>query len=256
MRSIELVESGHEEILAQIEGSYRGLILYGSYARGDERPESDIDVLQLVNRPRPFYQKGQLSVSVYTEDHLRLLAEAGSLFILHLVLEGRVISDQAGALSGILAAYRNPESYESLRGNLRIAASILDVNHATFQRYPAALIRLALYLLRTELYIRCCENGKALFSVNKVAQRLNDPRITNCFGQRVSRPNDYQYFVEIRQLTEEYLATRIHNEFLTIEAFAVNTYQRWRFASELALRVLSGQSSIDYENLLPEVVGL
>ncbi|MEK6410406.1 MAG: nucleotidyltransferase domain-containing protein [Acidobacteriota bacterium] len=240
-------------LVGQLDGPSVGVMLYGSYARGDQLPGSDIDVVQLVKRFRPSYQKGKLSASVYTYAHLRKLSEKGSLFILHLLKEGQIVVDPQGDLKAILEAYRAPPSYDSLRLNLRAAASILDVDASVFLTNPSGFSRLALYLLRTEAYTRCVEVGHPTFSMAAVAQRLQDSRITECFQLRAQRSAEYEYFCKARNLMEEYLGCQVTNPYGTIEAFSVNMSVKCPFASVLALRIIRGEVDIEYENIFPDV---
>jgi predicted nucleotidyltransferase len=239
-------------LLELIERPYIALMLYGSYARGDQLSGSDLDVLQLVESRRESYQKGSLSVSVYTESQLRHLAETGNLFVLHLRTEGKMLSDSEGRLQRSLASYRKPSNYRGLRSDISRAAAILDVDRKTFDMYAGSLSRLALYLLRTELYIRCAEQDNPAFSMREVGARLSDQRIVRCFAARLYETGRYEFFLDVRHLCEEYLQIDIHNEFESIEALAVNTYNEFPFVSRLALRVLAGDSSLDYQNLFPE----
>ena len=70
-----------QEIRSRLEKAYgphfRGVVLYGSVARGDDRPDSDIDIMVLLDKPATTWQ------DVY----------AGNEALISLSLEiGRVIS--------------------------------------------------------------------------------------------------------------------------------------------------------------------
>jgi len=83
--------------------------LYGSHARGDSDPLSDIDVLMVGDanaEPGDFDSNcldtyTNFSVSRYTWDELRGMAAYGSLFLQHLRLEGRRLHEDR-ACSGQL----------------------------------------------------------------------------------------------------------------------------------------------------------
>src|SRR5438477_358219 len=80
-----------DEVWFALSGPSLAVMLYGSRARGVSRPDSDVDVLQLVrDRPRS-YSVGRANVAAYTPDHLAALAERGSLFVRHLRDDGVVL---------------------------------------------------------------------------------------------------------------------------------------------------------------------
>lgn len=233
----------------ELEGPAVAWMLYGSHARGDPTPGSDVDVLQLVSRQRRSYHKGRLSVTVYTAEHLRALAEAGSLFVLHLRTEGKILADEQGALATILASYKAPESYAELERSLRSAARILDVDAPTFARNPHGFIRVGLYLLRTALYIRCAESGRPLFAMAEVMRHRGDPRLWPLFARKDAHGGEQAYFHQVRGLLAEYLGVQAHNEFGTLEALAVNAQLQCPLTASLALKVLGGDTTIDYGHL-------
>ena len=47
-----ILEEYRDRLLAELPGQIEQLILFGSYARGDARPDSDVDVLVVVNWPQ------------------------------------------------------------------------------------------------------------------------------------------------------------------------------------------------------------
>lgn len=234
------------EILGRLEGDHVAVMLYGSCARGDQGDGSDVDVLQLVERWRPSYARGRVSVSVYTCEHLSDLAQAGSLFVLHLVKEGRTIEDRASRLTRILDNYRPPETYDRVLRNLRRAAAVLDVDDVLFGRNPAGFVRVALYLLRTALYVRCAEMGRPVFAMARVAEQLRDPRITSLFAARERATPEY--FDQVRSRLLHELGVPGRNEFRTLEALAVALYEECPIASCLALKLLAGHSRIEYDS--------
>jgi hypothetical protein len=242
-------------LLDLLEGPHDAVILYGSYARGDQTPRSDIDLLQIVPDRRASYRRGRLSVTTTTAESLRALAVSGSLFVLHLRQEGVVLRDTFHVLEDILASYRPPQSYTPLGESLRLAAGILDVDDRGFQSNPRGFTQLSIYLLRTTLYLRCAESGRPLFSMREVAENLRDRRLFDVFCEREERAGDVDFFLRVRALLEQYLGAPARNEFGSIEALAVQAYERSPLASALALRLLGG-ASMEYEDLLPDGIAL
>ena len=67
-------------VLSELGDDTSGLMLYGSRARGTSRDDSDIDVLQLVQKNPRSYAIDSMNVTVYTAAHLTKMAVRGSLF--------------------------------------------------------------------------------------------------------------------------------------------------------------------------------
>ncbi len=77
---------------------HRAMWLYGSHARGDARPDSDLDVLLIGDGELPERALTEFgdewsnpSVSRYSWREIRGMAKYGSLFLHHLRLEGRPV---------------------------------------------------------------------------------------------------------------------------------------------------------------------
>jgi hypothetical protein len=177
---------------------------------------------------------------------LLALARAGSLFVLHLVSEGKTIEDPDRRLSQILASYRHPVTYDRVHRNLRRAASVLDVDVSAFLRNPKGFVRVALYLLRTMLYVRCATMGMPMFSMGRVAQRMRQSWIAEVFGRRGC--TTFDFFVQIRSRLLQELDIDGHNEFETLEALAAALYEQCPIAACLALKLLAGSDIIDYDS--------
>jgi len=87
-----------------------GVCLYGSVARGDAGPDSDLDLLVVGKDPdlrpssirRALDLRGaqpRVSIVYHTPDTLHRYVETGSRFLLHVQLEGEVLYDDSGLLS-------------------------------------------------------------------------------------------------------------------------------------------------------------
>jgi nucleotidyltransferase-like protein len=229
-------------------------MLYGSRARGDAGTDSDVDLLVLSGKAREPYQDGLVSVTVYTPKQLRRMCEAGSLFALHLVMEGQILADPSGTLRETLETYRAPVSYDALIDEVTAAAKILDLDTAQIAKNPIGLTRLALYLVRTAAITRYIEQtGDAAFSLEVIAAALELPRLPELFvGREDSENLDVDRCVRSRVALAELLRRPISNPYGSIEALAVNLEKTHPTASKLALRILGGSQNLGYGDLLLE----
>jgi predicted nucleotidyltransferase len=98
-------------------------LLYGSVARGDSEPHSDLDILVLCasGKKREVYDElvdqlsknfERLSLSIYSARELQFLSTARSLFLLHLSRESEFLIDRTGWLKALLGNFEPKESYE------------------------------------------------------------------------------------------------------------------------------------------------
>jgi predicted nucleotidyltransferase len=89
-----------------------GVCLFGSVARGDEGPDSDLDLLVVGDDPeltpssirrRLHLQESSPRVSIvyHTPETLDRYLKTGSRFLLHLQLEGEVLFDSSGLLGDL-----------------------------------------------------------------------------------------------------------------------------------------------------------
>src|SRR4051812_39487355 len=103
------------EALSAVSSSTLPVMLFGSFARGDDAPGSDIDVLVLNARSAPPKKVGRVNVSTYTETTLCRMGDEGALFILHLLTDGVILRDHQKKLRACLDRYKSPLSYHQIR---------------------------------------------------------------------------------------------------------------------------------------------
>ena len=93
-----------DEVVRQIAEKFRPqkIILFGSYARGNPRPESDVDILVVMDTPLKESRQSLeirrhlgvmfgLDLVVYTPEQLRKRVDMGDWFLRDILKEGKVL---------------------------------------------------------------------------------------------------------------------------------------------------------------------
>lgn len=81
------------------------LLLYGSFARGDNTSNSDIDLLSLVDGKCEKISYGLIELFLYNHSFFIKMAEEGSLFIFHLKEEAKILVDENQVFNQIFNKY-------------------------------------------------------------------------------------------------------------------------------------------------------
>src|SRR4051794_2645804 len=93
-------------VLEALPATAGGLLLYGSRARGDFEPSSDLDLLLIRDEPGGTLVRDKLSLSFYTTDQLR--SANGTLFGMHLARDGVILHDHRDQLRSLLTTMGEP----------------------------------------------------------------------------------------------------------------------------------------------------
>jgi predicted nucleotidyltransferase len=97
-------QSGCDQVVEQIVEKFKPqkIILFGSYARGNPRPESDVDMLVVMDTPIKDVQQAiqicqqidyrfGLDLIVHTPKYLQQRVEMGDWFLRDVIEEGKVL---------------------------------------------------------------------------------------------------------------------------------------------------------------------
>ena len=156
--------------------------LYGSVARGDVEPHSDIDLLVLCRsgqkralldavHPSLSDKFKRLSLAIYTHEEIEFLERSGSLFLLHLKREAEILFERSDFLSTVLSDFRAKPSY---RADLAESFALLDPLRTRVAHSPNDLHRLSYVysLFRVFGVYLLAEKGIYEFSKAKMAASL------------------------------------------------------------------------------------
>lgn len=159
----------------------RGLVLYGSRARGDAVADSDLDLLALVARSRPSTHSGLINVSYYTEQ--QLATGIGTLFGAHLRRDSKVIWDPNDTLAAAIDAMGEVDTDRLLRRAWKMSELFMAPGQ-DLPKYLSGLLREARYLLRSCLYAQAIAVEQPCFSVREIAARQGDPHLDRLLASR------------------------------------------------------------------------
>ena len=160
--------------------SISALALFGSRARGDHEPESDVDLLLVTSEPTHRHvTMGNLSFSIYPFVELMGRAKRGDLFVCHIVNEAKVLYDPGELLKELRSSFHLQKSYNREIGHASDLGWFL-VRFGKSLANGSIVTRRIAWCVRTILIARSAERGDPVFSTAKlsafaelpVAQRL------------------------------------------------------------------------------------
>lgn len=198
-----------------------GLLLYGSWARGDAVPSSDLDLLAIVEHPKSSTYSGDVSVSYYTIEQLE--SGRGTLFGAHLKRDAKVLWDSKGELSSILSRMGEVDT-ERLFSRARNMSRILTCPRMDLPTYLPGLLRESRYLLRSCLYARAIAEENPCFSVREIAQSNADPSLVSLLSSRHITEPSLDDLTECISRLQAILGPLPMNPHGSLEALIVNEW--------------------------------
>jgi predicted nucleotidyltransferase len=160
-----------------------GLLLYGSRARGDHRPDSDVDLLAVtVDRRAPTATIGGWRLSTYPQPEVVRRAQLGDLFVLHLVAEGAVLFDRVGVFELMRGAFIFRDQYDR---EVTLASDVgwFLVRHG-HDLEPHRLNEQMAWCTRTILVARAASDRRAVFSAEALATFAGCPEVVTIIEHR------------------------------------------------------------------------
>ncbi|NKQ52014.1 nucleotidyltransferase domain-containing protein [Amycolatopsis sp. K13G38] len=215
------------ESFPELPADVEGLLVYGSQARGDPVPGSDLDVLALVAAPRPSTYSGDVNVSYYTRQQLS--TGVGTLFGAHLKRDAKVIWDHSGHLTRAVDDMGEVDT-DRLLARVRCMSELFTNPERDLPKYLPGLLREARYLLRSCLYAQAIADDDSCFSVRELAVRHDDPDLARLLASRQPGEPTIADFDECLSRLRGIVGEFPPSEHGSLEATIVN---EWGSASDL-----------------------
>lgn len=157
--------------------NFSAMALYGSCARGDNKPGSDIDVFAIhEGESYQMLYLGNLNVSAYPLELAMQKSQDGDLFMMHIAAESKVITDMAGVLQRLADCFKYKASYSAEQKKAADLAWYLVGNSRSLVDYSMVNRRLA-WCVRTILIAGCAELRRPVFSSAQLADFHGDPLV-------------------------------------------------------------------------------
>lgn len=171
-------------ILLSTQIPLRSLVVFGSHARGDDTPTSDVDLFGLRERGRyRLIEHEKIRLSVYSEDAFLRMVDQGALFVWHLKAEGHILYDYNRQVRRALAGFELKGDYSRERREAALVGWLLSSPEA-LEIEASLLNRLAIFSLRTVCYTHLAERALPRFARSDVLEVMADPLIDEIWSAK------------------------------------------------------------------------
>ncbi len=184
--------------------SISALILYGSCARGDDQPDSDVDILA-IHTGNYFKHRVErkINISFYSIQEIKEQVSRNSLFALHLFLEGKVLFEsEFGFVERLLSGLNEsaPREYEiKLAGE--VGQFLLrfwdDIENFKFRNARVA------WVARTALIVESIKHGDPSFDEKSLLRHAGTDRYKPLISAKSSGKENYKNRILLRQFLDE-----------------------------------------------------
>jgi Nucleotidyltransferase domain len=150
------------------------LIIFGSYARGDQDSDSDVDLLGIVNDNG--YNVAHLpgiSLVLYSYKYLIEQAQGGNLFVWHLKEEGKSLFDAEGLFHNVSAEFKFKESYQDRINDATLVGRLL-LENKNFSLNQKIACKYLLFSIRTIAISKFAESRMPFFSKKDMTSNFKD----------------------------------------------------------------------------------
>lgn len=247
--SVGVPASLRNDLRMHLTGDFDGLLLYGSWGRGDPDENSDLDILVLNFSGSLPKDTGKISLSVRNSGDLGSLNR--TLFGYHLARDGIVLFDPTHSLRQALGEISPPRKGHVI-DRIRSLTPTLDVDADDTERYLASLTKVARYLLRSTLYAQSLDRGEPCFSVKEIAAAMNDPELA---FQLSSHPEvhpapSHAVLEELKEKLAELIGPLEHNPHGTLHGLIEGAWDEDQELSNFATLALSEKrDDLPYDEL-------
>jgi predicted nucleotidyltransferase len=185
---VELIEKPSDiqkdvfEILKDYLGSVIGIYLAGSYARGEEDFESDIDIFVITSDINKKIVHGKYEILLVSEEKLKDYMESNVLPLLPMIKESKIILNKI-----LIEKYKKtPLNHDNLKWYIKTTKSALNVNESLIKNYSekdkncgdevsySLVLRLrGVYLVDCMIKNKMWKNKDFLNLIKKISGSLN-----------------------------------------------------------------------------------